>query len=181
MLFHGNENASLLQHDDDSVTAFGGASLRQLRYDSGPPSNKLAAMPGLDQKTPTPTEITLHKKSCLLEVAFDDGSHFQLPAEFLRVYSPSAEVRGHGPGQEKLQTGKRQVAITALDPVGNYGVQPTFSDGHATGIYSWDVLHYLGANYDSLWAEYLAQLEAVGASRDVDSTTPPPTSGCGSH
>lgn len=181
MPFHENENASLLQLGDDSVTTHTDVARRQLRYDSDPSSNISAAMSGLDPQTPTPTEITLHKKACLLEVAFDDGSHFQLPAEFLRVYSPSAEVRGHGPGQEKLQTGKRQVAITALDPVGNYGVQPTFSDGHNTGIYSWDVLHYLGANYDSLWAEYLAQLETVGASRDIDSTTPPPKSGCGSH
>lgn len=138
-------------------------------------------MPGLDSTTPLPTEITLHKKSRLLEIAFADGSHFQLPAEFLRVYSPSAEVRGHGPGQEKLQTGKRQVEITALDPVGNYGIQPTFSDGHNSGIFSWDVLYYLGKNQEPLWAEYLAQLEAAGASRDVDSTMPPPKTGCGSH
>lgn len=138
-------------------------------------------MSGLAHNTPTPTEITLHKKSCVLEIAFDDGSHFQLPAEFLRVYSPSAEVRGHGPGQETLQTGKREVAITSLEPVGNYGVQPTFSDGHATGIYSWDLLYSLGANYADLWADYLGRLEAAGASRDVDSTTPAPKSGCGSH
>lgn len=144
-------------------------------------SNMFAPMSGLARNTPTPTEITLHKKSCLLEVAFDDGSHFQLPAEFLRVYSPSAEVRGHGPGQETLQTGKRHVAITALEPVGNYGVQPTFSDGHATGIYSWDLLYSLGTNYTGLWADYLGRLEAAGASRDADSTTPSPKSGCGSH
>lgn len=138
-------------------------------------------MPGLDRDTPIPTDITLHKKSCLLEIDFDDGSHFELPAEYLRVYSPSAEVRGHGPGQETLQTGKRNVEITALEPVGNYGIQPTFSDGHNTGIYSWDVLHYLGVNHDALWADYLGQLEAAGAGRDVDSTTPPPKTGCGSH
>lgn len=138
-------------------------------------------MPGLDRNTPIPAEITLHRKSCVLEIAFADGSRFQLPAEFLRVYSPSAEVRGHGPGQERLQTGKRHVEITALDPVGNYGVQPTFSDGHNSGIYSWDVLYYLGKNQEALWADYLAQLEATGSSRDVDSTSPPPKSGCGSH
>ncbi len=136
-------------------------------------------MPGLDRDTPIPTEITLHKKSCMLELRFDDDSHFQLPAEFLRVYSPSAEVRGHGAGQETLQTGKRNVEITALEAVGNYAVQPTFSDGHSSGIYSWDVLHYLGANHDALWADYLARLEKAGASRDIDSTTLPPKSGGG--
>ena len=139
-------------------------------------------MAGLDRKTPIPTEITLHKKSRTLEVGFDDGSRYTMTAEFLRVYSPSAEVRGHGPGQETLQTGKRNVEITALDPVGNYAVQPTFSDGHNTGIYSWDCLHHLGADHDALWAEYLERLETAGASRDIDSTTLPPKSGgCGSH
>ena len=139
-------------------------------------------MAGLDRKTPIPTEITLHKKSRTLEVGFDDGSRYTMTAEFLRVYSPSAEVRGHGPGQETLQTGKRNVEITALDPVGNYAVQPTFSDGHNTGIYSWDWLHHLGADHDALWAEYLERLETAGASRDIDSTTLPPKSdGCGSH
>lgn len=139
-------------------------------------------MSGLDRKTPIPTEITLHKKSCMLELSFDNGEHFQLPAEFLRVYSPSAEVRGHGPGQETLQTGKRKVEITALDAVGNYAVQPTFSDGHNTGIYSWDLLYDLGANQEALWADYLARLEQAGASRDIDSTKLPPKSGgCGSH
>ena len=139
-------------------------------------------MAGLDRKTYIPTEITLHKKSRTLEVGFDDGSRYTMTAEFLRVYSPSAEVRGHGPGQETLQTGKRNVEITALDPVGNYAVQPTFSDGHNTGIYSWDWLHHLGTDHDALWAEYLARLESAGASRDIDSTTLPPKSGgCGSH
>ena len=125
-------------------------------------------MPGLDSTTPHPTEITLHQKSRVLELRFDDESHFQLPCELLRVYSPSAEVRGHGVGQETLQTGKRNVEITALEPVGNYAVQPTFSDGHNSGIYSWDVLHYLGANQEALWADYLERLEAAGANRDVD-------------
>ncbi|MCM2307819.1 MAG: DUF971 domain-containing protein [Sulfuritalea sp.] len=140
-------------------------------------------MSGLDTKTPIPTEITLHKKSRMLELTFDDGGHYQLPAEFLRVYSPSAEVRGHGPGQETLQTGKRNVEITALDAVGNYAVQPTFSDGHNTGIYSWDLLYRLGANHEELWAEYLERLEKAGASRDIDSTTLPPKAagGCGKH
>jgi DUF971 family protein len=139
-------------------------------------------MSGLDRKTPIPTEITLHKKSRTLELVFDNGDHYRLPAEFLRVYSPSAEVRGHGPGQETLQTGKRNVEITELDAVGNYAVQPTFSDGHDTGIYSWDLLYDLGANQEALWADYLARLDQAGASRDVDSTKLPPKSGgCGSH
>ena len=139
-------------------------------------------MSGLDRKTPIPTEITLHKKSRLLELKFEDGSQYQLPAEYLRVFSPSAEVRGHGPGQETLQTGKRNVEITELEAVGNYAVQPTFSDGHNTGIYSWDLLYDLGVNQESEWAEYLARLENAGASRDIDSTTLPPKSGgCGSH
>jgi DUF971 family protein len=125
-------------------------------------------MPGLDNTTPIPTEITLHKQSRTLELHFDDDSHFTLPCELLRVYSPSAEVRGHGVGQETLQTGKRNVEITALDPVGNYAVKPTFSDGHNSGIYSWDILHYLGINQEALWADYLARLEAVSASRDID-------------
>ena len=139
-------------------------------------------MSGLDRKTPIPTEITLHKKSRVLELKFEDGSQYQLPAEYLRVYSPSAEVRGHGPGQETLQTGKRNVELTELEAVGNYAVQPTFSDGHNTGIYSWDLLYDLGVNHESLWTDYLARLEKAGASRDIDSTTLPPKSGgCGSH
>ena len=140
-------------------------------------------MSGLDRKTPIPTEITLHKKSRVLELGFEDGARYQLPAEYLRVYSPSAEVRGHGPGQETLQTGKRNVEITDLEGVGNYAVKPTFSDGHDTGLYSWDLLYDLGVNQEALWADYLARLEQAGASRDIDSTTLPPKSGggCGSH
>jgi DUF971 family protein len=125
-------------------------------------------MPGLSRDTPSPTAITLHKKSQVLEVGFDDGNSFKLPAEFLRVWSPSAEVRGHGKGQEVLQSGKRNVQIIALESVGNYAVKPVFSDGHDSGLYSWDVLHYLGSNQDALWAEYLARLEAAGANRDED-------------
>lgn len=142
-------------------------------------------MPGLDNTTPTPTEITLHQQSNWLEIAFDDGSRFQLPVEFLRVYSPSAEVRGHGKGQETLQTGKREVTIAALEPVGSYGIRPTFSDGHDSGIFSWDVLHYLGANQDALWADYLERLAAAGASRETAvgeaAQNTPPKTGCGSH
>jgi len=116
-------------------------------------------------ETPVPTEIRLHQKSRILEIAFADGRSFRLPFEFLRVYSPSAEVRGHGPGQEVLQTGKRDVDISALEPVGSYAVQPTFSDGHSTGIYTWDYLYELGDNQERLWAEYLGRLDAAGASR----------------
>ena len=138
-------------------------------------------MPGLDHTTSNPTEITLHKKSCVLEIAFDDGSRFQLPTEFLRVYSPSAEVRGHGKGQETLQTGKRDVAILALDPVGSYGIKPTFSDGHDSGIFSWDVLYYLGANQSELWADYLQRLAAAGANRETSAPKDPPSGGCANH
>lgn len=116
---------------------------------------------------PAPTEIRLHQKSRAMEIAFADGKVFRLPYEFLRVYSPSAEVRGHGPGQEVLQAGKRNVGILSLEPVGSYAVQPTFSDGHATGIYSWEYLYHLGENQERLWEQYLAQLAAAGASRDA--------------
>jgi DUF971 family protein len=113
-----------------------------------------------------PTEIKLHQKSRVMEISFADGQAFRLPYEFLRVYSPSAEVRGHGPGQEVLQTGKRGIEIRSLEPVGSYAVQPVFSDGHSTGIYSWDYLYELGENQERFWREYLARLEAAGASRD---------------
>ena len=114
---------------------------------------------------PTPTEIKLHQKSRVMEIAFDDGKTFGLPYEYLRVYSPPAEVRGHGPGQEVLQVGKREVDIRSLEPVGSYAVQPTFSDGHATGIYSWDYLYELGVEQEQNWADYLRRMEAAGASR----------------
>jgi DUF971 family protein len=112
------------------------------------------------------TSITLHQKSRVMEIAFSDGKTFRLPYEFLRVYSPSAEVRGHGPGQEVLQLGKRNVEIRALEPVGSYAVQPQFSDGHSTGIYSWDYLYELGENQEKLWSQYLEKLSAAGASRE---------------
>jgi DUF971 family protein len=113
-----------------------------------------------------PTAITLHQVSRVLEVAFDDGSSFRLPCEFLRVHSPSAEVRGHGPGQDVLQVGKRDVNISALEPVGHYALRPTFSDGHDSGIFSWEYLHDLGVRHDELWRRYLDKLAAAGASRD---------------
>jgi DUF971 family protein len=123
-------------------------------------------MAGTD-RTPSPTAITVHQQSRLLEVAFDDGAVFKLPFELLRVYSPSAEVQGHGPGQEVLQTGKREVGILELEAVGNYGVQPTFSDGHNSGIFSWDYLHRLGHEQEQLWARYLERLQAAGVDRDA--------------
>ena len=113
-----------------------------------------------------PTGITLHQKSRILEIAFSDGRTFRLPYELLRVYSPSAEVRGHGPGQEVLQVGKRHVEIRGLEPVGSYAVQPQFSDGHNTGIYSWDYLYELGEDQERLWSQYLEKLKAANASRE---------------
>jgi DUF971 family protein len=118
------------------------------------------------QMSPTPTGLTVHTKSRVLEVAFDDGAVFSLPFELLRVYSPSAEVRGHGAGQEVLQTGKRNIVLTALEPVGNYAVQPHFSDGHNTGIFSWDYLYKLGSQQAKLWDDYLQRLEAAGFTRE---------------
>ena len=117
-------------------------------------------------QTPYPTDIQVHQKSRVMEVAFSDGKRFELSFELLRVYSPSAEVRGHGAGQEVLQVGMREIDIPALEPVGNYAVQPTFSDGHSTGIYSWDYLYWLGSERDKLWSEYLARMQAAGASRE---------------
>jgi DUF971 family protein len=123
-------------------------------------------MSGLDANTPLPTEIKLHQASRVLEIGFSNGRTFRLPYEFLRVYSPSAEVRGHGPGQETLQVGKREVTISNVEPVGHYALRPTFSDGHESGIYSWDYLYDLGLRQDELWARYLQRLAAAGASRD---------------
>ena len=123
-------------------------------------------MAGLDHTTPVPTEIKLHQTSRVLEIAYSDGRAFKLPYEFLRVYSPSAEVRGHGPGQETLQVGKRDVTIAEVEPVGHYAIQPRFSDGHDSGIYSWDYLYELGNDQDALWERYLARLAAACASRD---------------
>lgn len=116
---------------------------------------------------PQPLEIKLHQKSRRMEIAFSDGSAFELSYELLRVYSPSAEVRGHGPGQEVLQAGKREVEIVSLEPSGSYAVQPKFSDGHDTGIYSWEYLYWLGENREKLWQQYLERLEQAGASRET--------------
>ena len=120
----------------------------------------------MNPRTPRPTEIHLHKQSRMLDVAFDDGQSFSMPVEYLRVYSPSAEVRGHGPGQEVLQAGKREVNIEAIEPVGVYAVKLVFSDGHDTGIYSWDYLYDLGERHEANWKTYLARLQQAGKSRD---------------
>ena len=114
----------------------------------------------------TPTEITLHQQSKMLEIAFDDGARYKLPFEFLRVYSPSAEVRGHGPGQETLQVGKRNVLLTEVEPAGSYAIKLIFDDGHDSGLYTWEYLHELGKYQDAMWHDYLTKMEAAGASRD---------------
>jgi DUF971 family protein len=129
---------------------------------------------------PRPTALTVHQQSRLLEVSFDDGACFRIPFELLRVYSPSAEVQGHGPGQEVLQTGKRDVVIEALEPVGHYAVQPTFSDGHSSGIYAWDYLYRLGADQQTLWRRYEERLAAAGVSRDTPMAAPA-GGACGHH
>ena len=137
-------------------------------------------MAGLSKDTPAPQDITVHSASRVLEVAFSDGKSFRIPFELMRVYSPSAEVQGHGPGQETLQTGKREVTLVALEPVGNYAVQPMFSDGHESGIYTWDYLHFLGSQQEQLWNDYHQRLQAAGVDRDA----PMPEKGghaCGSH
>ena len=115
---------------------------------------------------PHPTSIKARTRSRVLEVTFDDGSHFDLPFEYLRVYSPSAEVRGHGPGQEVLQAGKREVNISRIEPVGTYAVQLYFSDGHDTGIYSWELLYEFGLHQEEMWAHYLQRMQEADASRD---------------
>jgi DUF971 family protein len=130
--------------------------------------------------TAKPTALTVHQTSRVLEVAFDDGAQFRIPFELLRVYSPSAEVQGHGPGQEVLQTGKRHVVIEDIQAVGHYAVQPRFSDGHDTGIFSWDYLYRLGAEQSALWQRYEERLRAAGADRDAP-MAPKAGSACASH
>ncbi len=123
-------------------------------------------MAGLNKGTPTPTEIKLHQQSRLLDISFSDGKTFQFSCEFLRVHSPSAEVRGHNPGQEILQTGKKNVNIKQIEPVGNYAIQLNFTDGHNTGLYSWDLLYRYGLHQDEMWQHYLQRMEQAGASRE---------------
>ncbi|QDL53739.1 gamma-butyrobetaine hydroxylase-like domain-containing protein [Rhodoferax aquaticus] len=137
-------------------------------------------MAGLSNGSPSPQALTVHGESRVLEIAFSDGAVFRLPFELMRVYSPSAEVQGHGVGQEVLQSGKRHVTVDALEPVGNYAVQPRFSDGHDSGIFSWDYLYFLGSQQARLWSDYEARLLAAGRDRDA----PMPmkmSSGCASH
>jgi DUF971 family protein len=137
-------------------------------------------MAGLTPKTPQPTSITVRQQSRVLEVAFDDGASFRIPFELMRIYSPSAEVQGHGPGQEILQTGKREVGLVDLAAVGNYAVQPTFSDGHDTGIYSWDYLYFLGSQEADLWRRYESRLAEAAVDRDAPMGGPAGTA-CGHH
>lgn len=139
-------------------------------------------MAGIDRDTPIPTEIKLHQKSRKLELVYATGERHELDCEFLRVFTPSAEARGHGPGQETLQTGKRQIEISRIEPVGTYALRLVFSDGHDSGLYSWDLLYNLGTHHDELWSGYLNQIEAQGLSRDIDTTSKPSGgSSCGSH
>jgi len=138
-------------------------------------------MAGLKPDTPVPTALTVHQQSRVLEVAFDDGAHFRIPFELMRIYSPSAEVQGHGPGQEILQTGKRQVLVSELTAVGHYAVQPHFSDGHDTGIFSWDLLYRLGTDQAQLWQQYEARLQAAGVDRDAPMVKAGAGGACASH
>ena len=124
-------------------------------------------MAGLDKQTPTPQDITVHGASRVLEVSFSDGATFRIPFELMRIYSPSAEVQGHGPGQEVLQTGKRLVELEGLEPVGNYAIKPTFSDGHDSGLFTWEYLYFLGDQQEALWKQYEDRLQAAGMSRDA--------------
>ena len=127
-----------------------------------------------------PVALTVHQQSRALEIEFDDGRAFRIPFELMRVYSPSAEVQGHGPGQETLQTGKRDVVIDAIEPVGHYAVKPTFSDGHDTGLFTWDYLYRLGSQQDELLAQYLERLALAGLDRDA-AMAPPGGGACHSH
>jgi DUF971 family protein len=137
-------------------------------------------MAGLQAGAPTPTALTLHSQSRIIEIVFSDGAQFRIPFELMRVYSPSAEVQGHGPGQEVLQTGKREVNVVELEPTGNYAVKPVFSDGHESGIFSWDYLYFLGSEQSRLWDDYTRRLEAAGQNRDapmIDASA----HACGNH
>lgn len=132
--------------------------------------------------TPQPTALTVHQASRTLEIAFDDGAHFRIPFELMRVYSPSAEVQGHGPGQEVLQTGKREVGIVDIAAVGHYAVQPSFTDGHDTGIFTWEYLYHLGRDEAELWQRYEARIAAAGTHRDAPMPGKAAAGGaCGHH
>lgn len=138
-------------------------------------------MAGIDRDTPIPSEIKLHQKSRLLELTYPNGESYSLGFEFLRVYTPSAEARGHAPGQEILQTGKRNIDIVRIEPVGTYALRLVFSDGHDSGLYSWDLFYNFGKHHDELWQAYLDQLAAQGLSRDIDTSTPKSGGSCGQH
>lgn len=137
-------------------------------------------MAGIQAGSPTPVALTVHSQSRLLEIAFSDGAHFRIPFELMRIYSPSAEVQGHGPGQEVLQTGKREVNVVELEPIGNYAVKPVFSDGHESGLFTWDYLYHLGADQSQLWDDYERRLKAAGALRDAPMAAAG-GQGCSSH
>lgn len=137
-------------------------------------------MAGLQTGSPTPTALTVHSQSRLLEIAFSDGANFKIPFELMRIYSPSAEVQGHGPGQEILQTGKREVNVFELEPIGNYAVKPVFSDGHESGLFTWDYLYQLGADQARLWDDYNRRLVAAGVERDAPMVVAG-GQGCSSH
>ena len=137
-------------------------------------------MAGLQAKSPTPTALTIHSQSRILEITFSDGAQFRIPFELMRIYSPSAEVQGHGPGQEILQTGKREVNMVELEPIGNYAVKPVFSDGHESGLFTWDYLYHLGADESQLWADYERRLQAAGVARDASMVVAGAKS-CSSH
>ncbi len=137
-------------------------------------------MAGLQADSPRPTALTVHSRSRVLEIEFSDGAAFRIPFELMRIYSPSAEVQGHGPGQEILQTGKRDVAVVALEPIGNYAVKPVFSDGHESGLFTWDYLYHLGSDESRLWDDYQRRLQAAGVDRDAPMATGG-GHGCASH
>ena len=137
-------------------------------------------MAGIQTGSPTPTALTVHSQSRILEIAFSDGAHFKIPFELMRIYSPSAEVQGHGPGQEVLQTGKREVNVVELEPIGNYAVKPVFSDGHESGLFTWDYLYHLGLDQGRLWDDYNRRLLAAGIERDAPMVVAG-GHGCNSH
>lgn len=138
-------------------------------------------MAGIDRDTPIPSEIKLHQKSRRLEISYENGEQFMLDFEYLRVFTPSAEARGHGPGQETLQTGKRNVDVDRIEPVGTYALRLVFSDGHDSGLYSWDLLYNLGKHHDELWQDYLKQIDTQCLSRDIDTSSRPAAGSCGKH
>ena len=137
-------------------------------------------MAGLASGSPTPEELTVHAASKVLEISFSDGANFRIPFELMRISSPSAEVQGHGPGQEILQTGKRDVGLLGLEPIGNYAIQPSFTDGHDTGLFTWDYLYFLGSKQAEIWQDYEARLKAAGINRDAPMVEKS-ASGCASH